>query len=213
MLVSVAVCVTFVSESIKAQSGLRLEAGTFLPYNIPMPLTIHQTGEHEINLTARYASEPFVAPICWVWRVGLWSEGRSWELEVVHHKIYLDNAPPEIGSFGISHGLNQITINRGWQFEIVALRVGAGLILAHAESSIRGRILSEDGGIFGMGYHLTGPTFQAAVGRHFPLVDGLLATTEVKLSGYFASVPVAGGDASVTGLFAQLTLMVGWQTD
>ena len=209
----VTACVVFFSESNKAQSGLRLEAGTFLPHNIPMPLTIHQAGEDDINLTARYASEPFVPPICWVWRVGLWSEGRSWELEVVHHKIYLDNAPPEIGTFGISHGLNQITINRGWQFEMFVLRVGAGFILAHAESIIRGRILSEDGGIFGMGYHLTGPTLQAAVGRHFPLFDGFIATTEVKLSGYFASLPVAGGDARVTGLLAQLTLMVGWHTN
>ncbi len=86
-------------------------------------------------------------------------------------------------------------------------------MLAHAESTVRGRTLSEDDGIFGMGYHLTGPTLQAAVGRHFPLVDGFLATTEVTLSGYYASVPVAGGDASVTGLFAQITLMVGWQTN
>jgi hypothetical protein len=206
------ICLILLSQQASAQSGLQLEGGTFFPYNVPMPLTISQTGEPDISLVAHYVSEPFVIPICWIWRIGLWSEGRSWELEVSHHKIYLENRPPEVGHFGISHGLNQIAVNRAWQFDQFVLRAGGGAILAHPESMVRGKTQPENGGIFGLGYYLTGPTVQVAIGRHFRLFDGFLATIEAKVSGYLASVPVADGDARVSGLFVQLTLMVGWRS-
>jgi hypothetical protein len=193
------------------QTRVRLEGGTFLPFNVPMSLSVYQSGEPALRLTAHYASEPFAIPICWVWRVSLWSGNRGWELEAVHHKIFLENPPPEIGKFQISHGVNLVTVNRAWQCEHFVLRAGAGVALAHPENTIRGKILPEDGGIFGWGYYLAGPAVGGAVGRHFPLGAGFLLTAEVKLSGYYASVPVVDGRAHVWGLLAQLSIMVGWQ--
>jgi len=200
-------------DGLRAQSGFRIEGGTFLPYNVPMPLTIHQSGEPDIHITARYSSEPFVVPICWIWRIGLWSDGRAWELEGVHHKIFLDNRSAEVENFSVSHGLNQLTINRAWVFSEFEARVGAGVILAHPESTIRGKTMAEEGGFLNLGYRLTGPTVQGAVGKCFPLAGALFLTTELKLSAYHASVPVSEGDAQVWGILAQLTMMIGWQNE
>ncbi len=196
-----------------AQTSFRIEGGTFFPFNLPMPLTIHQGGEPDIYLTAHYASEPFAIPICWVWRIGLWSQGRAWELEAVHHKLFLENRPPEVGAFQVTHGLNQITINRAWTFSGFEGRVGAGVIFAHPETTVRGKTRPEEGGVFNLGYFLTGPTVQGAIGRRLPLAGGFFLEGEIKLSAYLATVPISEGDAHVSGILAQLSVMVGWQSE
>lgn len=97
----------------------------------------------------------------------------------------------------VSHGFNVVTLLRSrGKADGTAVRLGAGIIVAHPESTVRGRELPENGGILGLGYVVAGPALQAAVvghaGRGRPQALG-----EAKLVGAFAHVPVAGGSADM----------------
>ena len=74
---------------------------------------------------------------------------------------------------------------------------GAGAVVAHPESTVRGKALSQDGGPFGRGYHLSGPTAQAAAEKKFGADGDLFVPVEGKLTASFARVPVADGSADV----------------
>lgn len=55
-------------------------------------------------------------------------------------------------SFEISHGYHLRTLNRTFPGRWLLLRAGAGIVLAHTESSVRGLIDNgESGGVFGTG--------------------------------------------------------------
>lgn len=199
----------FASEG-KAQRQWTFELCGMIPYNLPLPLVIRQSARPDIDLTARYRSEPFITPFCWVWRVSHSSENHLWEFQAIHHKLYLENKPQEVESFSISHGLNLITINRGWQLDNYIVRIGAGVVLAHPESTIRGKPFPENRGIFGMGYYLSGPAVAAGAGKQFHLVDGLFLTFEAMATASYADVPVKDGNARVYNFVLQANFGFGY---
>ena len=163
--------------------------------SFPMPLTIRQEGYADINLTAEYETRPFEEPPYCAWRVGRWKEGRAWELEFVHHKLYLRNEPPDVQHFEITHGYNLITVNRAWSYAGFVFRFGAGVVVSHPESIIRDQELPEDEGFLGLGFYRSGSTAQGTAGKKFYLKKGLFWTLEAKLTVSYAWVPVVEGDA------------------
>jgi hypothetical protein len=193
-----------------AQKKLSVEFGSGLPYNISMPLSIRQSGYTEIKLTAAYNSEPFKIPIYWIWRIGFWSDNSGWELEAIHHKIFLDNKPDEVEYFSISHGINYITINRCWDTENYILRTGAGIVLDHPESKIRGKQLKENGGILKWGYYISGPAINLTVAKRFYVLESLYLDIEAKLNASYSNVPINGGNADVYNIVLQFDLLPGW---
>ena len=179
-----------------------LEFSGGIPYNIPSPLVVKQEGEPDLRLTARYSSEPFRSPIYYVWRIGRWKGQSAWELEFVHHKLYLDNKPPEIERFAISHGYNMVMVNRTFEKLLFKkfdyhLRLGAGAVLSHVENTVRGQVFPEDGGLFGWGYYITGPVLNLTAAKRFYLVKRLFINTEVKFNPSVSWVPVQNGRAVV----------------
>ena len=171
-----------------------------LPYNIPMPLTIKQQNEPTIRLNARYSSEPFVSPGYYNWRIGRWKKGKSWEFEFIHHKLFLDNKPPEVQEYSISHGYNIAVVNRAFEKNInnsfpFILRLGAGVVLAHPEITVRGQALNQDEGLFGWGYYISGPVLNITVAKRFYIVKQWFVNTELKFNPSYARVPIAGGHA------------------
>lgn len=179
------------------------------PYNLPLPLTVRQSGEPDINLTADFASKPFEIPVYWVWRISYWDNKKSWELEAIHHKLFLKNNPPEIQDFSISHGLNLITINRGWQFRNFILRAGAGIVIAHPESIIRNKKFPENAGIFNWGYYFAGPAVNISASKAFEIINCLYAVCELKLSSSYSHVPVYNGSADLFNTAVQLNIGLG----
>lgn len=194
-----------------SQRELVFEFCTGVPYNVPLPLTIYQSGQPDISITAHYYSEPFVVPISWVWRIGYWSENCAWEFEANHHKMFLENLPQEVQVFSISHGLNVLTINRAWCLDSYVLRVGAGIGLAHPENVVRGKILAEDRGILGLGYYVGGPAISVSAGKRLTLSGGLFFILEGKLFGSYSYTPIADGNADVVGLTLQATFGLGYR--
>jgi hypothetical protein len=174
------------------------------------PLTIRQTGFPELRLTAHYATRPWTGSPYYAARIGRWTGGHAWEVELVHHKLYLTNPPPEIQHFEVSHGYNLVTVNRAARYGGVIARVGAGVVIAHPETTIRERVQTSSAGGLGGGYYLAGPTVQLAVEKRFSLWRELFVAVEGKATGSYARFRIAGGHATAPNVALHGVVGVGW---
>jgi hypothetical protein len=71
------------------------------------------------------------------------------------------------------------------------------VVVTHPESTIRGKTLSEERGMFSSGYYVSGPTVQASMEKRFPVWKGFFAALEGKVTASYARVPVEDGHADV----------------
>jgi len=197
-------------EEVFSQGRISLQLGASLPVNIPMPLAILQGGQPDIIMTAHYSSEPFVVPVCWVWRIGYWSGKSAWELEAIHQKLFLDNTTPEVESFSVSHGWNLVTVNRVWDLDTYLFRFGFGVVLTHPESVIRGKEYDESGGILGLGYFVSGPAVTIGVGRQVDLTKQIFLTFDGRAAFSCARVKIAEGSALAHNIAVIVSVMVGY---
>jgi hypothetical protein len=172
-----------------AQVTVEYFQGTAL--NLPTPLTIEQAEFPDISVTADYSVRPLDDIFYYALRVGYWREDAGWVVELLHHKIYLENPPADVQSFEVTHGYNMLTLNRGWRRGSTTFLVGAGPVIPHTNSTIRGRHRP-----ITAPYTLAGVAFQGAIGRRFDLGSRLFVAAEGKLTGAWARVPVADGDAT-----------------
>ena len=201
--------ILFISPITNAQSRWSFELHGGQVFNVPMPLTIRQEGFQDIKLWARFDAEPFVLPVYWDWRFSRWEAGKAWEFEVIHHKLYLSNTTPEIQKYNISHGFNMLMFNRVFQKKFVRVRVGAGVILAHPESKIRGKEFGDTGNDMDMGYFISGPVVTFAVSKPFYLGSRFYINAEVKTTFAYSSIKIANGNSDVYNLAFHLNLGPG----
>ena len=178
--------------------------------NLRTPLTIRQEGEPEIEFRARYDTRPLTSPFYYAVRFAFEDQRGAWELQLVHHKLYLSNPPEEIQHFEITHGFNVITLNRAFATRGARLRVGAGIVLAHTESTVRG-LEGPGGGILDTGYCLTGPALLVGVGKEFAVATDLYVGAEVQLIAARARVPVAEGTATAPNVALHCLLGAGYR--
>lgn len=170
-------------------------------YNVPRPLTIRQDNQPAVHLdAARYRTRPTGdrAPY-YAMRIGRWKDGKAWELEHLHHKLYLDNKPPEVDVFLMTFGYNHYLINRAWLRDGWIWRLGAGIIITHPESEVRDREFTGRHGFIGP-YYLSGAAAQASLGRQLPLTSRLSAVLEGKLAVSKARVPISAGHADLSNI-------------
>lgn len=189
-----------------------LEVASGVPYNFPMPLTIMQSGEPTIDMTAHYESRPFESPFYYMIRVGKWEGDTAWEIETIHHKIYLQNTTDEVSSFSISDGYNLFTVNRAWLTKQNFIwRLGAGLVLAHPESVVRGQAFDETGGTLNdWGFYIAGPTVMGSIGKRFYVTRSFFVELEGKVTVSYATVPVANGDANAPDIALHGNIGIGY---
>jgi hypothetical protein len=180
-------------------------------YNLPVPVVIRQGGSEDISFRARFATNPFDFPLYYVVRVGKWRDGAAWEAEFIHQKLYLLNRPPQVERFTITHGCNLFMINRAAERNLWVWRIGAGVVIAHPETTVRGKAYLSGRGILGSGYHLSGPAIHAALGRRVGLGGALFLVPEVKLTGTCARIPVSDGSAVVPNVAVHVLLGMGYQ--
>lgn len=186
--------------------GIEILVGA--PLNIETDLDIRQDGEETLDLDGGFRSEPFDMPIYWAVRISRETTDGGVGIELMHDKLFLEDPPDEVGDFVISHGFNLLTLQRAWRTGPLIARAGLGVILAHPENEVRGRRLDETDGIFGTGYHLTGPVGLGALGHRLRLSRRLAIATEVRVSVAPVTLPVAGGEATFTHLAAHLLVGV-----
>ncbi|MBC7186935.1 MAG: hypothetical protein H5U38_07880 [Calditrichaeota bacterium] len=173
--------------------------------NAKSPLLLEQEGWPDLHLKACFRSRPLSFPLYYALRVAR-GASRRLEVELVHDKLYLENPPAEVQSFAVTHGFNLLFVNLAWQKGSWALRAGGGPVLAHPETVVRGQRHPESGGIFGGGYHVSGPAIQVALGRCCHIWRQLSLLGEAKLTVARARFPIAGGHATVTNPAVHLLL-------
>lgn len=187
---------------LRAQHELTAEFFLGGAWSLPMPLVIRLPDERMV-LRARYATRPFADAPYYAYRAGVGRDGHALEAELLHHKLYLERPPAPIEHFEVTHGYNlpmalAAVPARGW-----TVRVGLGLVVAHAEGRIAGRQVGRATGRrrtwLGGGYHLAGLATQLAVGRRYALGRGDVAMTapEVKLTAAWARIPLEDGSLLV----------------
>lgn len=180
-------------------------------WNVPSSLTVVQRGYSDVSFTARYEEKTFEGFPYYDLRISRWSDNKAWELELIHHKIYLANPSSEIQNFSISDGFNIISVNRAWNIKKIILRLGAGAVLTHPESTIRGMKFDEFQGIFNQGFYFSGAAVQAALGKHLFLWKGLFLSLEGKVTAAFVQVPIEDGHADVTNVAFHILVGFGYR--
>jgi hypothetical protein len=164
-------------------------AGT--AWSLPMPLLIEQPGEKPIHFKARYSTRPWKGSPYYAYRLGY----QQWTAELVHHKVYLENPPPEIEHFEVSHGYNLAYVSRMITEPAAPLifRLGLGLVIGHPEGRIRGNAINPVKSFLGGGYHISGISLQLGISRRLGVGNNFFVNPDAKLTAAWARMPLAGG--------------------
>jgi hypothetical protein len=176
--------------------------------NASTALRIEQEGESDIEITADYSTRPFEFPVYYSLRYSRPGERGAWEFQFTHHKIHLENTTAEVERFEITDGFNIFTVNRTVPAGPVDLRAGAGVVVTHADSRIRGASTS-GGGILDTGYELGGPVLLAGTGRRFRLSGEWTCALDAQVTVGWTTVSVADGQARTTNVAFHLLVGVG----
>lgn len=119
-----------------------------------------------------YETRGFEGPLHYTIRLTRWTEDRGWELELLHHKLYLRNRPQGVESLSVSHGFNIVTLGRAYALDPWRFRFGVGPVIAHPEARI--------GGVsYGGDYELAGAAAQGCAGVTFALTSHLSIVGEI----------------------------------
>ncbi len=189
-----------------------VEAWGGVPWNPPIALGVDQSGAPPLRFTARYETRPLQLPFYYRLRAILGAGERGeWALELVHHKLYLVNAPREIGSFSVSHGYNLVLASRGWDLGPLWIRAGSGPVVAHPESTVRGRTLDEHGGILGSGQYLAGAAVAVMIERRVTVAGPFYFVLGGMVTAAYARVPVRDGHADVPNVALHALAGAGFQ--
>jgi hypothetical protein len=185
--------------------GLSAEVFAGTAWSLPLPLRVEQPDEAPIRFRARYSTRPWRGSPYYAYRLGY----RHWSAELVHHKLYLENPPPDIGHFEVSHGYNLAMVSRALPFgdSPTLFRVGLGLVVGHPEGRIRGKAINPVSSLLGGGYHISGLCLQAAVGPQLGIADHWFFRPEAKLTAAWARMPLAGGGKVTVPNIALHTLL------
>ena len=177
--------------------------------SLPLPITIHQDGETDLNFTAHWDTKPTRPTWYYAWRIGVWKGNRGWRLDHTHHKIYLTNPPAEVQQFRITNGFNIATISRAFRSKNLTYSIGAGPVITYPINTIRNKRLGHDVGW--NGYTFGGASVLGMVTREFPVTGGLMLSLDARGSASYVRVPVIDGHASVPNVALHLHAGLGYR--
>lgn len=185
--------------------GLTAEVFAGTAWSLPLPLLIEQPGETPIQFKARYSTRPWKGSPYYAYRLSY----QHWSAELVHHKLYLKNPPPEIAHFEVSHGYNLVMVSRPIPVNgpPAFFRIGLGMVIGHPEGKIRGKAINPVRSLLGGGYQISGLCLQAAIGPRLDITEHWFIRPEAKLTAAWAQMSLAGGGAATVPNIALHTLL------
>lgn len=198
-------------DAASAAAEWAVQAASGFARSLETPLSIRQDGLAELRIDAQYGNRPFEGSPYFMLRVSRRRGAAAWELQHLHHKIYLSNRPAEVERFDVTHGYNLFTLGRRWSRGGFGVRAGAGVVVAHPESTIRGLRFGSKQGIFGLDQYLTGPALVLGVSREWRQGGGLLVSPELQFSAARARVPIRQGEASAPNVAFHFLIGLGWE--
>lgn len=119
-----------------------------------------------------YDTEGLESPLHYTARIARWTDGRAWEFQWLHHKLFLSNRPAGVDALAVSHGFNIVTINRAWQRDPFLFRLGAGPVIAHPEAQIGAASYNGP-------YELAGAAALGGVGARWSLTRSIDVLAEI----------------------------------
>ena len=134
----------------------------------------------------------------------------DWQLQFIHHKLYLMNPPKVIQHFEITHGFNLFTLNQSLNYKDVYFIGGIGVVLPHTESEVRYQKYSSKNGILGTEYSITGPAFVLGIGKRIKLSSKVYFLFEGQFTSVWATVRVAKGEAQVSNFAIHGIFILGY---
>ena len=170
-----------------------VEGAVGLVHNFSTDLTIDSQ-----TIEADYETRSFEGPLYYSVRAG----HRSWDVELIHQKIYLQNPSGELQSFSVSHGYNLILLNYTRPIGDFMVRIGGGAVLGHPEIRIREEF-------FEPGYKLTGPAFQLSMQRKFSVSNRFFFSAEGKITAGRAHFSINGSEISAPNIALHALLGFG----
>lgn len=169
-------------------------------------LTIHQDGGSDIVFDANFKSKPFTKPLYYGLRIARRQDGKAWEFEHLHQKLYVDKLSSQVQHFEITDGYNLFYANRSWQLPIYDLRAraGLGMVVAHPQITVNGVETYQKGGgaiptIWNKesGYQFAGVSGQVGLEKTFPVNEKLSISVEGKLTHSHANIDLTNGSVKV----------------
>lgn len=185
--------------------------------NADTPLRVRQSGYPDITVkAAHYHEKSFQEAPLYTYRFSKWKDNRATEVQLLHHKLILQNPPPGIDYFNVSHGYNFLTLNRAYLLENgMEWRYGGGIVISHPETRIRGKWKSDDPGFINLppvvrGFYISGVAAMVGGGRRFYISEKTYTKLELQLYAGWARVPVADGNADVPNVALLATWGIGF---
>jgi hypothetical protein len=186
-----------------SESIWSIEIQTGSAYNLSTTLQIQQANQSNLEFDADYATKPWEDAPYYGYRISRRKYQSTWEIEFLHHKLYLENNPPEVQRFEITHGYNMLFVNHVWNLRNFDIRAGGGIVISHTESTIRNLPLET-------GYDLSGIAGQLGASKRLYLSHHFFLNLETKFTFSHASVSINQGDASVPNIALHGLVGIGY---
>jgi hypothetical protein len=154
-------------------------------YDMTSRTHIHNAHTSDSAFGGDYETRGLEGPVHYSLRVTRWNQDRGWELELLHHKLYLRNRPESVEALSISHGFNIVTLGRIYAIDPWRFRLGIGPVIAHPEARIAGVSYGGD-------YELAGAAAVGGVGAAFNLSARWSIVGEIAATYGYANVHPGG---------------------
>jgi hypothetical protein len=203
------VALMLASRPAPARAQWALEGFLGSAANAPSTLTIEQVGQPSLSFTAHYATKPAEPWIYYAFRISYWWGRWGGMAGIVHHKIYLENNPPEVQEFRVTNGYNLVGIGPGYLAGPWTLFGTVGPVLSNPASTVRGLSDTNNGGVFATDNYLNGFNLQLGVNRRFYLFSWGFVTTDLRVSAAWADMEIANGTADTPNYAVHLLVGLG----
>lgn len=184
----------------RAQAQWRLSVWFGDAWNARTPVTFSQAGQPDITTAADWSTRPWQPTWYYAGRIAKWSGNEAWAFEYMHHKLYLDNPPADVGYFRITNGVNNLLAEHLWRSHGWDYGVGAGPAFVVPISEVRGKTYDFADGIFESRYEFGGGTLQVNLQRPLKLLPFLYGSVAVKGTASYLRVHIADGHARLVNL-------------
>lgn len=200
----------FLGRAAGAQWRSELWLGT--AWNAPSRLTFDQLNQPELSVDAKWSTRPFDPAWVYAIRFSRWSGDAAWAFEYMHHKMYLDNPPPEVGYFRITNGVGFLLAERLWRRGGWEYGVGAGPVMSVPYSEVRGLPYDQGHGFFHSQYELVGPGVQVNLTRRLRLLPFTFGMVSLKATAAHLHTHIADGHATTWDYAVHLQYGLSLQT-
>lgn len=101
-------------------------------------------------------------------------------------------------------------LNRGFEQSRFRCRIGAGIVILHPESTVRGLDFGDSVDDFDTGYFLSGPALNLGINKRIKLTGRLYFDAETKATLAYSKTPIARGKADVYNVALHLMFGIGY---